>query len=178
METAPSWRRFRFWAVVFVTSKRHWGYKKGAELRHQTKPEESSMRRLLLASCIALLPGLALAQSDNSPPAAPPDAGMGGPMGGPGMGGSGMGGWGDKHGHRFMDQGAFLMKYYAANTTHDGHLTLAQAKTAGLQPVVDHFTDIDVNKHGYVTFYDIQAWQLDDMAKRLEKRADELRAQD
>jgi hypothetical protein len=137
------------------------------------------MRRLLLASCVALLPGLALAQSDNSNPPAPPAAGddagpmMGGPMGGPGMGG-----WGGKHGRRFMDPGAFLMQYYAANTTHDGHLTLAQAKAAGLQPVVDHFTDIDVAKRGYVTFYDIQAWQLDDMAKRMEKRADELRAKD
>ena len=141
------------------------------------------MRRLLLASCIALLPALAMAQSDNNTPppgtdggpmAGPQDGPMGGPMGGPG----GPGGWGGKHGHRFMDQGDFLMKFYAANATHDGHLTLAQAKTAGLQPVVDHFTDIDVNKHGYVTFYDIQAWQLDDMAKHLEKRADELRAQD
>ena len=136
------------------------------------------MRRILLASCVALLPGLALAQSDNAAP--PPPAGDdGGPglMGGP-IGGPGGGGWGSKHGHHFMDPGMFLTKFYAANTTHDGHLTLAQAKSAGFQPVVDHFTDIDVAKHGFVTFYDIQAWQLDDMAKHLEKRAAELRAQD
>jgi hypothetical protein len=131
------------------------------------------MRRLLLATCIAFLPGLALAQSDDSTP--PPPAGDVGPgpdaMGGPG-------GWGGKHGHHDMDPGAFLVKFYAANTTHDGHLTLAQAKAAGFQPVVDHFTDIDVAKHGYVTFYDIQAWHLDDMAKHLEAKAAALRAQD
>jgi hypothetical protein len=77
-----------------------------------------------------------------------------------------------------MDPGAFLTKFYAANTTHDGHLTLAQAKAAGFQPIVDHFTDIDVAKRGYVTFYDIQAWHLDDMAKHLEAKAAALRAQD
>lgn len=137
------------------------------------------MRRFLLASCIAFLPGLALAQSDNSAPPPPPPAGdamTGGPDGGPGMGGPG--GWDGKHGHHDMDPGEFLTKFYAANTTHDGHLTLAQAKAAGLQPVVDHFTDIDVAKHGYVTFYDIQAWHLDDMAKHLEAKAAALRAQD
>ncbi len=137
------------------------------------------MRRLLLASCVALIPALAMAQSDNAapPPPAGDDAGPGpldGPPGGP-MGGPG---WGGKHGHHRFDPGAFLTQFYAANTTHDGHLTLAQAKTAGFQPVVDHFTDIDVAKHGFVTFYDIQAWQLDDMAKHLEARAAELRAKD
>lgn len=134
------------------------------------------MRRLLLASCIALLPGLALAQSDNAAPPPPPDsmAGPGPDFGGPG----GPGDWGGKGGRHGMDQGAFLMKFYAANTTHDGHLTLAQAKTGGLDPVADHFSDIDVKKRGYVTYYDIAAWRLDDMAKHLEARADELRAKD
>lgn len=136
------------------------------------------MRRILLASCITLLPGLALAQSTatNQPPATPPageDFGPGPDMMGPsGM----MGGWGK--GHRGFGPEDMLVKFYAANTTHDGHLTLAQAKTAGLNPVVDHFSDIDVKKRGYVTFYDIEAWHLDDIAKRLEQRADELRAQD
>ncbi len=125
------------------------------------------MRRLLIASCIALLPGLALAQSDNS---APPLPGVDGGLGGPG-------GWG-RHGHHDGDPAEFLTKFYAANTTHDGHLTLAQAKAAGFQPVADHFTDIDTAKHGYVTFYDIQAWHLDDIAKHLEAQATALRAQD
>ena len=129
------------------------------------------MRRLWLAACVVvpLLPGIALAQSDDS---APPPSSMSGPADG-----GGMMGWG-KGGHHRMDPGAFLMKFYAANTTHDGHLTLAQAKTAGMTPIVDHFSDIDVKKRGYVTFYDIAAWHMDDMAKRMEARADELRAQD
>jgi hypothetical protein len=135
------------------------------------------MRRILLASCIAFLPGLALAQTATTPQTPPPPVGdeMGpGPdmMGPPGM----MGGWGKGH-HGFGPEDV-LVKFYAANTTHDGHLTLAQAKAAGLDPVADHFSDIDVKKRGYVTFYDIEAWRLDDIAKHMEQRADELRAQD
>ncbi|HTQ70797.1 MAG TPA: hypothetical protein VMH92_04805 [Acidocella sp.] len=138
------------------------------------------MRRLLLASVIALAPGLAFAQSaaDNNNPS-PPQAGMDdmgpGPMGGPMMGQSG--GRGGKW-HHMMGPEQMLMDFYTANTTHDGHLTLAQAKAADFKPVIDHFSDIDVKKHGYVTFYDIQAWRLDDFAKRLEAQADALRAHD
>jgi len=130
------------------------------------------MRRIFLASFIALLPGLALAQSTttNQPPPPPPAGEDFGP--GPDM----MGGWGKGH-HGFGPED-MLVKFYAANTTHDGHLTLAQAKAAGLNPVADHFSDIDVKKRGYVTFYDIEAWHLDDIAKHLEQRADELRAKD
>ena len=141
------------------------------------------MRRILLASCISLLPGLALAQaSANDQPPPPPgadDAGPGPDMMGGGWGGPGMmgGGWG-KGGHRGFGMDEILIEFYAANTTHDGHLTLAQAKAAGLTAVADNFDDIDVKKRGYVTFYDIMAWRMDDMAKRLEQRADELRAKD
>ena len=135
------------------------------------------MRRILLASCIALLPGLALAQS--AAPAAPQSAQATPPdFGGPdGM----IGGWGPGGGkwhHRGLGPDEMLMKFYAANTTHDGHLTLAQAKAGGLTPIADHFSEIDVKKRGYVTFYDIEAWRLDDVAKHMEQRADELRAQD
>src|SRR5271165_3647287 len=104
------------------------------------------MRRLLLASCVVLLPGLALAQSTTNPPASPqgsdetapwqsPGPGMmGGGWGGPGMMG---GGWGkDRRGFGPDD---VLVSFYAANTTHDGHLTLAQAKAAGFTPEVDNF---------------------------------------
>ncbi len=90
-----------------------------------------------------------------------------GPHGGPG------GKW-----HHQMESEHMLMDFYAANTTHDGHLTLAQAKEADFKPVADHFSSIDVKKHGYVTFYDIQAWRLDDFAKHLEAEADALRAHD
>lgn len=134
------------------------------------------MRRLALATLLslAILPGYALAQP--APNAPPPDApGM---MGGPGMM-QGPDGQGWRHdGRRPEDPAAFLMTFYAANTTHDGHLTLAQAKAGGLTPVADHFSDIDVKKKGYVTPYDIEAWRLDDMAKHLEERADALRALD
>ena len=139
------------------------------------------MRPATLAALFSLtaLPGLALAQSVSNPPPDGPGM-MGGPgMGGPGAGGPGMGGPGWQHGRRPPeDPMAFMMKFYAANTTHDGHLTLAQAKTGGLAVIAGHFDEIDVKRLGYVTLYDIEAWHLDDMARRLEERADQLRAQD
>lgn len=137
------------------------------------------MRRILFASLIALAPGLAFAQmATNTANPPPPPVGMGG-MGPGSMGGSMMcpPGHGGK-GHHMMGQEQVMMKFYAANTTHDGHLTLAQAKAAGFKPVVDHFDQIDTAKHGYVTFYDIQAWRMDDMAKHLEVQAAALRAKD
>lgn len=134
------------------------------------------MRRFLLASAIVLAPGFALAQNaggDNpsSPPAGTAEMGPGtehDPMVGP-HGGK----W-----HHKMGPEKMLMDFYAANTSHDGHLTLAQAKAANFTPVADHFSSIDVKKRGYVTFYDIQAWQLDSFAQHLEARADALRAKD
>jgi opacity protein-like surface antigen len=127
------------------------------------------MRRLALATALCLaLPAAAMAQDANNTP--PPAGGWQGMKHyGPAM-------WGK--GHHHMDQGEMLDKFYAANTSHDGHLTLAQAKSAGLKPVVDHFSEIDTNHRGYVTFYDIQAWHMDDMAKRLEMKANELRLKD
>jgi hypothetical protein len=56
------------------------------------------------------------------------------------------------HHRATMDQ-----RFTKANTTHDGHLTLVQAK-AGYPTVVRHFTDIDVTKKGYITEADIRAW--------------------
>ncbi len=69
------------------------------------------------------------------------------------------------------------LRFDTANTSHDGHLTLAQAQAAGLKPVVDHFSAIDVKKRGYVTFNDVLAWHLDATAQRLEQQAAALRAQ-
>lgn len=49
-------------------------------------------------------------------------------------------------------------RFAQANTTHDGHLTMAQAK-AGYSTVARHFAAIDVDKKGYVTEDDIHAWE-------------------
>lgn len=130
------------------------------------------MRRFAFVSLIMVMavPGLALAQvAGTSPPAVqtpdapPPDM--------PPPGGE----W--HHGHGAMMK-KMQDKFNAANTSHDGHLTLAQAQAAGLAPVVAHFGDIDTAHRGYVTFNEVQAWHMDDMARHLEKKAVELRAQD
>ncbi len=73
---------------------------------------------------------------------------------------------------------AMQARFVAANTSHDGHLTLAQAQAAGLKIVVASFTAIDTKNRGYVTFNDIMAWRLDQIAQRLQNRAAALRAQD
>ena len=49
-------------------------------------------------------------------------------------------------------------RFTKANATHDGHLTLAQAKT-GYPTVAKHFTEIDAAKKGYVTAEQIRAWE-------------------
>lgn len=116
------------------------------------------MRRILFASLFAFAPVIAYAQTaaDRPPPPPPPGA---------------------FHDGMPPDMRA-MMAFYAANTSHDGHLTLAQAKAANFKLVVDHFKEIDVDKRDYVTFYDIQAWKLDQFARHLEKQADALRAMD
>ncbi len=126
------------------------------------------MRRFAVLSviCSLALPGLALAQTAAPPPAPGPDAPP--PAGGAGH-------WGHHHGDMLKKMHD---RFNAANTTHDGHLTLAQAQAAGLRPVVDHFGEIDTAHRGYVTFNELQAWHLDDMAKHMEQRAAQLRAQD
>ncbi len=124
------------------------------------------MRRFILLPFLATLavPGLALAQAAPNPPPAMQAPGT--PPGPPVQG---------EHGHLAMEQ-KMHNRFNAANITHDGHLTLAQATAAGLKPVVKHFAEIDTAKRGYVTFNQVQAWHMDEMAKRLEKKAAELRA--
>lgn len=48
-------------------------------------------------------------------------------------------------------------RFDAANTTHDGHLTLEQAHTGRMNSVVRDFAAIDTAKRGYVTLDDIKA---------------------
>jgi hypothetical protein len=58
-------------------------------------------------------------------------------------------------------------RFTKANTTHDGHLTLVQAK-AGYPTLARHFTDIDTATNGYVTEDDIRAWEKAAREKRHE----------
>jgi len=55
-------------------------------------------------------------------------------------------------------QQKFIAKFDAANTTNDGHLTLAQAQAAGMTRIVQNFSKIDAGNKGYVTLADLQAW--------------------
>jgi ABC-type glycerol-3-phosphate transport system substrate-binding protein len=131
---------------------------------HRSKPE-TTMRRLILALiATAAVPAAALAQmapSPDAPPDSPPPAGAPASP-------DHTGGMMQKMQDRFNE----------ANTTHDGHLTLAQAQAANFSVVSDNFTAIDTKKRGYVTFNDIIAWHLDQEAQHLEQRAESLRAQD
>ncbi len=61
-----------------------------------------------------------------------------------------------------MDQ-----RFTNANTTHDGHLTLDQAK-AGYPTIAKHFTQIDATKKGYLTEDDIRAWEKAERDRRHE----------
>ncbi len=56
-----------------------------------------------------------------------------------------------------VKQSKLTKRFISANTTHDGHLTLEQAKAAKWTQVVRHFTAIDADKKGYVTEPEIKA---------------------
>jgi hypothetical protein len=49
-------------------------------------------------------------------------------------------------------------RFDAANTTHDGHLTVGQADAAKWTYVSKHFSVIDKDHKGYVTVDDIKAY--------------------
>lgn len=51
-----------------------------------------------------------------------------------------------------------LQRFEAANVTHDGKLTRAQAEAGGLDRVVAHFDAIDVRRKGYVTMDDLHSY--------------------
>lgn len=59
-----------------------------------------------------------------------------------------------RHGYLTLDK-----RFQMANTTHDGHLTLDQARSADvMHAVADNFEAIDKGHKGYVTEDDIRAW--------------------
>ena len=55
--------------------------------------------------------------------------------------------------HLTLDQ-----RFDAANTTHDGRLTLDQARKAQLRSVSKNFAKIDIDKKGYVTRDEVRAY--------------------
>ncbi len=57
------------------------------------------------------------------------------------------------HTHLSMQQ-----RFEQANVTHDGQLTLEQAKT-GYKSIARHFDAIDRDKKGYITEDDVRAYQ-------------------
>ena len=71
------------------------------------------------------------------------------------------GGHGGHHEHHPLAE-----RFAAANTTHDGHLTLAQAHAAHMSGVVRDFGLIDKQKRGYVTVEDIQTFRKERRAAR------------
>ncbi len=57
-------------------------------------------------------------------------------------------------------------RFDAANTTHDGKLTLEQARAGRMVAVARDFDQIDKAKHGYVTLDDIKTFQTERRAAR------------
>jgi len=124
------------------------------------------------------LPGQAPdSQADNMPPPPGPDGGQPPPpmgYGPPGAAGP------DGGAGRGPDAGMMRKletRFDAANTTHDGRLTLQQAEAANMRAIVAHFGEIDTHHAGYVTLNEVMAWRLDQMAQQLKRRAAALRAQ-
>jgi hypothetical protein len=64
------------------------------------------------------------------------------------------------HAHMSMNE-----RFVAANTTNDGHLTMAQART-GMPSVAKHFAAIDKDNKGYVTLDEIHAYYKEQRAAR------------
>ena len=56
---------------------------------------------------------------------------------------------------------AAARRFEAANTSHDGHLTQAQAEAAHMRGVGTHFAEIDSHHRGYVTFEELNSWRAE-----------------
>ena len=87
----------------------------------------------------------ALPSTPGSATATPPGTGPGAGSGAPNA---------TRGSHRQMLDARFA----AANTTHDGHLTLEQAQAANWNNVVKNFTAMDKGSKGYVTLADIRGY--------------------
>jgi hypothetical protein len=60
----------------------------------------------------------------------------------------------------------FAERFDAANTTHDGRLTLDQARAGKLRGVMKNFAAIDAGKKGYVTKADIETFRKTEKGKK------------
>ncbi len=60
----------------------------------------------------------------------------------------------------------FIARFNAANTTHDGRLTQAQAQAGHMPWIAKHFAAIDAEHKGYVTLADLQAYRQQQRAGR------------
>jgi hypothetical protein len=62
-------------------------------------------------------------------------------------------------------------RFAQANISHDGHLTLEQAK-GGYLSIARHFAEIDAEHKGFVTLDDIRAWHKQQREARRHNAAD------
>jgi hypothetical protein len=108
------------------------------------------MRSILLGTAIlAALAGPALAQ---------PNGGFGGRPG--------PGGFGGRTGMGPRGPGRMRQRFERANITHDGHLTLEQARDANMPVIMRHFNQIDAGHKGYITLDDLRAYRAKVAAQR------------
>ena len=56
-------------------------------------------------------------------------------------------------------------RFTQANASHDGHLTLEEAKS-GYKAIARHFQEIDTEGKGYITVNDVRAWHALQKAAR------------
>jgi hypothetical protein len=75
---------------------------------------------------------------------------------------------GPAFGHHFpgAHPGRMQQRFNSANISHDGKLTLAQARNANMNAVARHFDEIDTAHKGYITMDDVRSYRRKVMARR------------
>lgn len=71
--------------------------------------------------------------------------------------------------HKATGTARLQKRFDAANATHDGHLTLDQARAANWKMVVARFSKIDVDGKGYITIDELANVQAQARAQRAAK---------
>lgn len=133
-----------------------------------TLPADPAPRRLglragaaLLAVAVSLAPVLAAAQG-TAQPMAPAATDAPAPTRMPRAGSSGSL---EREGTGHAGRKTAQQRFEEANTSHDGHLTEAQAQAAHMRGVSTHFAEIDSHHRGYITFDEIHAWRAERRAE-------------